>query len=163
MRKMRAPWLLLSFVFAAASGVGIAGDSGGETGGPVARLEVGPAVVGKPSQIDWRLSQPSDGGLAPAHLTLTITHLEKGRRVFSLDRIPTEGRFSLKFQFTDGAAYRITGVGWVEGRGAVELQREIRVTAVEPPREAIYPPLFLFLAFIALGLVAGRFSRRKAT
>lgn len=42
----------------------------------------------------------------------------------------------------------------------VREEREINVTGVEPPRQAIYPSLFLFLTVIALGLAAGRFTRR---
>jgi len=156
---MRAAWILLSVALALAPAAGMAGDSKGGAEGLVAELEVGPAVVGQPSQIDWRLSDRHNGRPAPAQLTLTITHLEKGKRVFFLDRIPTEGSFSLKFHFTDGSAYRITSLGWVQGRGAVQEQREVHVTAVEPAREAIYPSLFLFLAVIALGLAAERFSR----
>jgi len=49
----------------------------------------------------------------------------------------------------------------VQGSGPVQEQREVHVTAVEPPRQAIYPLLFLFLAVIALGLAAGRFSRGR--
>lgn len=164
MRRVRAAWILLSVVFALAPAAGMAGDSKGGTDGLVAKLEVGPAVVGQPSRIDWRLTEQHNGRPAPAQLTLTITHLEKGKRVFFLDRIPTEGSFSLKFQFTEGAAYRISSLGWIQGRGAVEEQREVHVTAVEPPRQAIYPSLFLFLTVIALGLATGRFSsgRRAA-
>ena len=156
---MRAAWILLSVVLALAPAAGMAGDSKGGADGLVAELEVAPAVVGRPSRIDWRLTERHNGRPAPAQLTLTITHMEKGRRVFFLDRIPTEGNFSLIFQFTDGAAYRISSIGWIQGRGAVQEQREVHVTAVEPPRQAIYPLIFLFLAVIALGLAAGRFSR----
>jgi hypothetical protein len=49
----------------------------------------------------------------------------------------------------------------VEGGESVRQERLITVTGVEPPREAIYPSLFLFLTVIALGLAAGRLSRRK--
>jgi hypothetical protein len=138
------------------------GKTGSSQKGPsafAALLEVGPAVVGQPSRIDWRLTEGKSAGTVPARLTLLITHLEKGKRVFFLNAIPTDGRFSLRFHFTDGSAYRITSIGWVQGSGPIQEEREINVTAVEPPRQAIYPSLFLFLAVIALGLAAGRFSR----
>ena len=161
MRRMRAAWILLSVVLALAPAAGMTGDSKGSADGPVAELEVAPAVVGRPSRIDWRLTEGKGGRTVPARLTLLITHLEKGKRVFFLDRIPTAGNFSLIFHFTDGAAYRISSIGWIQGRGAVQEQRGVHVTAVEPPRQAIYPLLFLFLAVIALGLAAGRFSRGR--
>ena len=161
MRRMRAAWILLSVVLALAPAAGMAGDSKGGADGLVAKLEVGPAVVGRPSRIDWRLTEGKGGGTVPARLTLLITHLEKGKRVFFLDAIPTDGRLSLRFHFTDGSAYRITTISWVQGSGPVQEQREVHVTAVEPPRQAIYPLLFLFLAVIALGLAAGRFSRGR--
>lgn len=129
--------------------------------GLVAKLEVDPAVVGQPSQIRWRLAEGKGGKPVPARLTLTITHLEEGRRVFFLDRIPTNGEFKLRFHFTDGAPYRITSVTQVEGGKAIQGEREIAVAGIEPPPEAIFPSLFFFVAIIALGLVAGRISRRK--
>lgn len=142
--------------------VGAAGTAGREENGLLASLEPGRAAVGGLSEIRWRLSERKTGKPVPARLTLTITHLEKERRVFFLEGIPTDGGFSLRFHFTDGAAYRISSLGWVEGRGAIEAEREVNVTGRAPPREAVYPSLFLFLAVIALGLAAGRFTRRKA-
>lgn len=159
MRRMRAAWIFLSVVFALAPAAGMAGDSKGGADGLVAKLEVGPAVVGRPSRIDWRLTEGKSAGTVPVRLTLLITHLEKEKRVFFLNAIPTDGRFSLRFHFTDGSAYRITSIGWVQGSGPIQEEREINVTAVEPPQQAIYPSLFLFLAVIALGLAAGRWSR----
>ena len=138
---------------------GTRGEGGNEL---LARLEVDPAQVGRPSQIRWRLSEPKSGNPVPARLTLTITHLEEGRQVFFLDNIPTDGDFSLWFHFTDGAPYRITSVAQVEGREPVREERIITVTGVEPPREAIFPALFFFLVVIALGLAAGRISRRRS-
>ena len=156
-------WLFLLLPVALLVSPGKAGSSQKGPSAFAAALEVGPVVVGQPSRIDWRLTEGKSAGMVPARLTLLITHLEKGKRVFFLNAIPTEGRFSLRFHFTDGSAYRITSIGWVQGSGPIQEEREINVTAVEPPREAIYPSLLLFLAVIALGLVAGRLSRRKAS
>jgi len=151
---------LLLFALNIVPSFGAAGTGGKGEKEWSTRLEVDPAVVGQPSRIHWRLAEGKSGKRGPARLTLTITHLEEGRRVFFLDRIPTNGEFKLRFHFTDGAPYRITSVTQVEGGKAIQEEREIAVTGIEPPPEAIFPSLFFFLLVIALGLAAGRLSRR---
>ncbi|MGH7772186.1 MAG: hypothetical protein ACREQA_08090 [Candidatus Binatia bacterium] len=130
-------------------------------GKPASRLEVGPAVVGQPSEIRWNLSRPDTGKQQPSLLTLTITHLEKEKRIFSLEKIPTRGNFTLSFHFTDGAAHRVTAVAEVEGKGEIREEKVIAVTGIDPPPKAIVPSLLSFLGVIALGLVTGRISRGR--
>ena len=141
--------------------VGEAGTAGQGEDDLLARLESGSAVVGQPSEIRWQLSERKTGKPVPARLTLTITHLEKGKRIFSLVGIPTKGEFHLAFHFTDGAAHQVTSVAETDLGEPVRDERIVAVAGVEPPREAIFPSLFFFLTVIALGLVAGRISRDK--
>ena len=158
---MRLGIFLLLFALIVVPSFSEGGTRGDEKNELSARLEVDPAVVGKPSEIHLQLSERKTGNPVPARLTLTITHLEKGKRIFSLDRIPTKGEFHLAFHFTDGAEHQVSAVAEVEGGESVRQQQLITVTGVEPPREAIFPSLFIFLTVIAVGLVAGRISRRR--
>jgi len=132
-----------------------------ETGnkGPLLRLEISPPRVGRPSDIQWRLSEGETERLLPGRLTLAITHLEKGKRLFFLDKIPTDGNFNLKFQFTDAAPHRVSSSAEVEGWGPVYFESNVTVTSTSPPWDVTVWTLFLFLCVLALGLVTGRISR----
>jgi len=161
--KMRLGLLALSLTFALMPLGDEAGSSVKEQNGLVARLELGPAMVGQLSKISWDLAERKSGRPVPARLTLAITHLEKGTRILFLDGVPTDGKFSFRFHFTDGAPYRITSVAEVNRGGRIKEEQQITVTGRDPPREAVYPSLFLFVLVIALGLVGGRISRRRAS
>lgn len=122
-------------------------------------LEIDPATVGKPVGVHWRLE--GAGRVEPAALlTLTIAHLEKGKTVFSIERLPSAGEFSMNFQFTDGAEYRVTAIAELQGRQPIRTERYISVSGVEPPATAMIPAMGFFLAVIAAGLGVGRWSRR---
>jgi hypothetical protein len=123
-----------------------------------AQLDIAAATVGKPSRVHWRL----DGAAAksPAALTLSITHLEKEKIVFAVERLAVPGEFALNFHFPDGAEYRVTAVAEIQGRAPINVEKIISVTGVEPPKRAMIPALSYFLALIALGLMAGRWSKR---
>jgi hypothetical protein len=95
-------------------------------------------------------------------LTLTIAHLEKGKTVFSVERLPVAGEFAVSFQFTDGAEYRVTAIAYTNGGQMLRTERNIAVTGVEPPARTMIPAIGFFLAVIALGLGVGRWSRRTA-
>jgi hypothetical protein len=97
-----------------------------------------------------------------ALLTLMITHLEKEQTVFAVERISVLDEFSMNFHFTDGAQYRVSAVADLGGRRPLRAEQTISVTAVEPPSRAMTPALTLFIAAIAGGLIAGRWSRGKA-
>ena len=122
-------------------------------------LEVAPATVGKPTRVQWRLKD-GDAARQTALLSLTITHLEKGKTVFSVERMPVAGEFAMNFHFTDGAEYRVTGVAALPGEETVRTEQYLSVTGVEPPVRTIIPALGFFMAAIAVGLGVGRWSRR---
>jgi len=132
-----------------------------ETGnkGPLPRLEISPPRVGHPSDIQWRLTEGETERMLPGRLTLAITHLEKDKRLFFLDKIPTDGIFNLKFQFTDAAPHRVSSSAEVEGWGPVRSERNVTVTSASPPWDVTVLTLFLLLCVLALGLVTGRVSR----
>ncbi len=124
-----------------------------------AQLDIAAAAVGKPSRIHWRL----DGAAAnsPAALTLSITHLEKEKIVFAVERLAVSGEFAFNYHFPDGAEYRVTAVAEFQGRAPLNVEKIISVTGVEPPKRAMIPALSYFLALTALGLFAGRWSKRR--
>ena len=126
-----------------------------------AHFDIEAATVGKPSRVQWRL----DGALAnsPAALTLNITHLEKEKIVFAVERLAVPGEFAMNYHFPDGAEYRVTAVAEFQGRAPVNVEKIISVTGVGPPAKAMIPALSYFLALIALGLVGGRWSKRRGT
>jgi len=80
-------------------------------------LEIDPATVGKPSKVRWRLAGEENVEGRAVLLSLTIMHLEKGKTVFSVERLPVEGKFAMNFQFTDGAEYRVGETGMFVARG----------------------------------------------
>lgn len=123
-------------------------------------LTIEPATVGRPGEVRWSLARHNGAGDGTALLSLTITHLEKGKVVFAVEKIAVDGEWSMKFHFPDGAQYRVTAVGSVPGGPPVRTERIVSVTGVEPPPAATLPALAYFLALIALGLAAGRWSKR---
>lgn len=122
-------------------------------------LDIETATVGKPSRVHWRLD--GAGANSPAALTLSITHLEKQKIVFAVERLVVPGEFALNYHFPDGAEYRVAAVAEIQGRTPINVEKTISVVGVEPPAKATIPALSYFLALIALGLVAGRWSKRR--
>ena len=118
-------------------------------------LEIDPATVGKPSNVRWRLAGEENAASRAVLLTLTIAHLEKGKTVFAVERLPVEREFAMNFQFTDGAEYRVTAIAYVTGGQMLRTEQNISVTGVEPPARAMIPAIGFFLAVIALGLGVG--------
>jgi hypothetical protein len=133
-----------------------------ENAGRFGWLEVDPAIVGRPSEVRWRLAGEANGGGQPVLLTLTITHLEKSKTVFSVERLPVDREFAMDFQFTDGAEYRLAAIAYVTGGQMIRTEQNVSVAGVEPPAQAMIPAIGFFLAVIALGLAVGRWSRRAA-
>ena len=122
-------------------------------------LDVDPAIVGKPTRLHWRLSGNASGARPPAALTLTITHLEKNKIVFAVERLWVAGEFSMDFHFSDGAKYRVLASAEIPGHRPVRTERYLSVSGVEPPVAAMLPALFFFVGVIAVGLGVGRWSR----
>jgi hypothetical protein len=133
-----------------------------EGAGKYGWLEIDPAIVGKPSQIRWRLAGEVKTSGQPVLLNLTIAHLEKGKTVFAVERLPVEREFAMNFQFADGADYRVTAIGHVTGGRMLRTEQDIAVTGAESPARAMIPAIGFFLVVIALGLAVGRWSRRAA-
>jgi hypothetical protein len=125
------------------------------------RLEIEPATVGKPSAVRWRLEGDGGARKPTVALTLMITHLEEEKTVFSIERIPVAEEFAMNFHFTDGAAYRVTAIANVPGRGVKRTEQNLSVSGVEPPTGTMIPAILFFLTVIAFGLVAGRWSKTR--
>lgn len=127
-----------------------------------ARLEIAPAKVGQPTLVRWRLLADESADKPTAALTLVITHLEKDKPVFGVEKLFVTDEFAMNFHFTDGAEYKVAAVADIGGRETLRTEQTISVVAVEPPTRAMVPALALFLVVIASGIVAGRWSRVKA-
>jgi hypothetical protein len=124
-------------------------------------LEIEPATVGRPSMVRWKLTGSESADARAAILTLNITHLEKQKTVFAVEKIAVPGEWSMKFHFPDGAAYRVAAVGNLQGSPPVRNEQVVTVTGVEPPASAMIPALSFFAAVIAAGLGVGRWSKRR--
>ncbi len=127
-----------------------------------AGLEIGAATVGTPTAVRWFLKNTEIAGKSNTLLTLAITHLEKEKIAFEVERIPVGNEFSMKFQFTDGAEYRVVTLAEVPGKPPLRSEKVIGVTAMEPPAKASVPALAYFVGLIALGLGTGRWTKRRA-
>jgi len=123
-------------------------------------LEVSPPTVGQLSNIHWRLSEKETGMPYPTHLTLAITQLEKGKRIFFLKRIPTDGNFAFKFHFVDGSPHRVSSIAELTERNPIRAEKVVAVTGIQPPKAVSLRALVLFLGVLVLGLLTGRISRR---
>jgi hypothetical protein len=120
-------------------------------------VEVAPASVGKLTRIRWRGSPERN---QPALLSLSIVHLEKRKTVLAFERVGVEKDFSFDFHFPDGAEYLITTTAEAPGRAAERAEQKVSVTGFEPSLTTQLSSLALFLTVIALGLGAGRASKR---
>jgi hypothetical protein len=126
-----------------------------------AGLEIEAGTVGTPTAVRWFLTNAEMAAKQNTLLTLTITHLEKEKIAFAVERIPVDNEFSMKFQFTDGAEYRVVALAEVPGKSPLRSEKVIGVTATEPPAKASVPALAYFVGLIALGLGAGRWTKRR--
>jgi hypothetical protein len=124
-------------------------------------LEIEHAMVGKAALVRWRPSVEDSARSLQTLLSLTITHLEKEKMVFAIDKVPLTGDWSMKFHFPDGAEYRVAAVAAIAGRAPQHSEQIVSVTGLEPPATAMAPALLYFLALIALGLGTGRWSKRR--
>jgi hypothetical protein len=130
-------------------------------GPPVSKLIIQPATVGKLAQIAWSLESGGQPDWRAVFLTLTVTHLEKGKIMFALEKLPVTGEFSIQFHFPDGAEYRVTAVADVPGLAPLRSEQVISVTGIEPPARAALPVIAYFIVLIALGLGCGRWSKLR--
>jgi hypothetical protein len=144
----------------------LSASTAGADGNPAPRdasavLEVAPATVGRPTAVRWRLNNAVDP--SRVLLSLAIVHLEKGKTVFEVEKIPVPAEFAMTFQFTDGAEYRLIAVGEQPGSMPIRTEKTISATALEPPTKAMIPAFGYFIALIAAGLIVGRWSKRQAS
>jgi hypothetical protein len=86
--------------------------------------------------------------------------LEKRKTVLAFERVGVEKDFSFDFHFPDGAEYLITTTAEAPGRAAERAEQKVSVTGFEPSLTTQLSSLALFLTVIALGLGAGRASKR---
>ena len=93
-------------------------------------------------------------------MTLRVLQLEKGREVFTLNRVPTNGTLDVAFQFTDASPHRVAVAATANGR-LTETAQRIEVESATPPLGVRVRPVLLFLLVILAGLAAGRFSKRR--
>lgn len=155
----RASALTLLLVLFATGGV-VGGDQAAPrppADNPPGALEVEGASVGQPSRLRWR---PRDGRAANTRLSVEIVHVEKRKTMFAIDKIAVAGDYRFAFHFPDGSEYRVTSLVEIPGKPPLRTQQLVAVTATEAPLTAQLPALGLFVATIALGLGAGRFSKR---
>lgn len=124
-------------------------------------MDIESATVGKASLVRWRRTTGA-ADMANSSLTFSITHLEKQKVVFAIEKIPMAGEWSMKFHFPDGADYRVVAVSNTPGEAPVRSEQVISVTGIEPPAKAMLPALSYFLVLIALGLGVGRWSKRRS-
>lgn len=158
--RPRGPQALLLIAFAltcARSAAAHEAEKAGHEGSHSGAIAVEPATVGKPALIRWR-SFPGDS--EPKLLSLAIIHLEKTKTVFAFEKLPVTKEFSFAFHFPDGAQYLIQASAETSGGGRDSAEQKISVTGVEPTLGVQLPSLLFFLAVIALGLGAGRLSKR---
>ncbi len=124
-----------------------------------ALLQIEPATVGRLALVRWSRGNDTAAPL-PALLTLTIEHLEKEKITFAIERVPVAREFAVKFQFTDGARYRVRTLAQVPGEAPLHNEQVVDVTGVAPSARMTAPALGLFIALIGLGLGLGRWSKR---
>lgn len=129
----------------------------------VGRLEVDVPAVGKPAGVRWTMLGGRARAKRGALLSLMIIHVEKRKAVFAIERMFVEGEYSMKFQFVDGAEHRVVATAELPDGQRVRAEQVVAVSGGEPPLSAMVPALGLFLGAIAVGLGAGRWSRRRAT
>jgi hypothetical protein len=161
-KKTAAAMLLMTTVLGAVNERGVAAAEEAPKEVSAARLEIEPATVGKPSRVHWSLADDGADGKSLTALTLTITRLEENKTVFALQGVAVAGEFGMRFHFTDGSEHRVTAIAATPDREPIKSEKIIAVTAAEPPMRAMIPALGFFLALIASGLVAGRYSKRRA-
>jgi hypothetical protein len=139
--------------------LGAAPEAGATELDAAGRLEVGPAVVGRMSEIRWTPAEAGTHAGEERLASLAIEHMETGKRLLLLPRAPV-GAFAIGFQFFDGAPHRVTVLEESGGRETLRAERVVEVGAPHPPRSAVLPAFLFFFSLLAAGLAAGRASQR---
>lgn len=121
-------------------------------------LTVAPPRVGATSMIRWRGTAPGSEKPVPATVTVRVLQLEKGREIFTLDRVATDGTLDIAFQFTDASSHRVA-VTARGGQHESEFARTVEVESATPPLGIRAWPVFVFSLVVLAGLVVGRISK----
>lgn len=152
--------LVMVLLYGAGSNKDFAADTG-QTAGLKGELTVAPPRVGAPSIIRWRGTEPGSESPVPATVTLRVLQLEKGKEIFTLNRVPTDGALDLALQFTDASPHRVVVAATAQGRQReAEVARTVEVESATPPLGIRAWPVLLFLLVVLAGLAAGRFSKK---
>jgi hypothetical protein len=102
-----------------------------------------------------------------AEITLVMHHVEDDKAVFQTAVYTRGGEASQQFQFFDGAPHTVTVTATPGGSGAVvkplQVQFDMDVEGIHPPRAVQVRTMALLLGVVAIGMVAGFFlpSRRE--
>ena len=153
--------LMITLLFGAGLNRGLSADTS-QTAGLKGELTVAPPRVGHPSALRWRGIDPGTGEPVPATVTLRVVQLEKGKEIFTLNRVPTDGTLDLAFQFTDASPHRVLARATAPGRlRATEVARTVEVESATPSLVIRVWPVLLFIFVVLAGLAAGRFSKRR--
>jgi hypothetical protein len=126
-------------------------------------LFVSPLRVGSLSTIRWSIAAESLTGTRGAALTMSVTQLEKKRILFELYRLPIQGHFEFRYQFTDASDHEVdaTVVSKPGGEG-VRIGERVQVTSPDPSLADRLRPVLASLLVVTAGLITGRFSRKRA-
>lgn len=152
---------LIMLLFGAASRGNLSADTG-HAAGLKGELTIAPPRVGAPTTIRWRGTAPGSGEPVRAAVNLRVMQLEKGREVFALHPVPTEGTLDVAFQFTDASTHRVVALATTRGRqAAAEVSRTVEVESATPPLGIRVWPVIVFLAVVLAGLAAGRITKRR--
>ncbi len=152
--------LTIALLLGAGPDRGLSADAG-RTAGFKGELTVAPPRVGTPSAIRWRGWDPGSEEPVPATVTLSVVALEKGREIFTLNRVPTGGTLDLALQFIDASPHRVVVAATAQGRRQeTEVAQTVQVESATPPLGIRFRPVLVFLLVILAGLAAGRISKR---
>ena len=153
--------LMITLLYGSGLNRGLGAETN-QTAGLKGELTVAPPRVGHPSALRWRGIDPGTGEPVPATVTLRVVQLEKGKEIFTLKRVPTDGTLDLAFQFTDASPHRVLARATAPGRlRATEVARTVEVESATPSLVIRVRPVLLFVFVVLAGLAAGRFSKRR--
>lgn len=151
--------IVMALLHSPGSNGGVGADDR-QTAGPKGELTVAQPRVGAPSVIRWRGTVPGSEKPVPATVTVKVLQIEKGREIFTLDRVPTDGTLDIAFQFTDASSHRVA----VTARGReheTEVARTVEVESPTPPLGIRAWPVLVFSLVVLAGLAAGRASKKR--
>lgn len=122
-----------------------------------ARLDIGPAQVGEITPIRFYLPDPE-----ASRVNFSIVRTEDQKRLFHIEEVMVSGQASWGYHFFDGSLHKIRAAIWPYGSASSSaVEREVRVDALESPRNVVLATYAFFLLPLALGWPAGRWMKRR--